>query len=82
MSKNKKDYSIDIRDINYFIDHVKNLEFRVSLLKQLGYKVGVNVVTKDCQEKDITIGKRKEIRIQIAPKTSTSPLVQCAIIES
>jgi len=81
MGKNKKDFSIDIRDINYFIDHVKNVDFRISLIKQLGYKVGVNVVTNDCQEKDITIGKRKEIRIQIAPKSSTSPLVKCAIIE-
>lgn len=82
MSKNKKDYSIDIRDINYFVDHVKNIDLRVSLIKQLGYKIGVNIATSDCQEKDITIGKRKEIRLQIAPKTSTSPLVQCAIIES
>lgn len=81
MGKNKKDFSIDIRDINYFIDHVKNVDFRISLIKQLGYKVGVNVVTNDCQEKDITIGKRKEIRIQIAPKLSISPLVKCAIIE-
>lgn len=81
MGKNKKDFSIDIRDINYFIDHVKNVDFRISLIKQLGYKVGVNVVTNDCQEKDITIGKRKEIRIQIAPKLSVSPLVKCAIIE-
>ena len=81
MGKNKKDVSIDIRDINYFIDHVKNVDFRISLIKQLGYKVGVNVVTNDCQEKDITIGKRKEIRIQIAPKLSVSPLVKCAIIE-
>lgn len=81
MGKNKKDFSIDIRDINYFIDHVKNIELRASLIKQLGYKIGVNVVTEDCQEKDITIGKRKEIRIQIAPKSSVSPLVKCAIIE-
>lgn len=81
MSKVKKDFSIDIRDINYFIDHVKNIDFRVSLIKQLGYKIGVNVVTKGCQEKDITIGKRKEIRIQIEPSKSLSPLVKCAIIE-
>ena len=81
MSKVKKDFSIDIRDINYFIDHVKNIDFRVSLIKQLGYKIGVNVITKSCQEKDITIGKRKEIRIQIEPSKSLSPLVKCAIIE-
>ena len=81
MSKIKKNFSIDIRDINYFIDHVKNIDFRVSLIRQLGYNIGVNVVTKGCQEKDITIGKRKEIRIQIEPSKSLSPLVKCAIIE-
>ena len=71
MGKKVKDISRDIRDINYFIDHVK----------ELGYKIGVNVATKDCCEKDITIGKRKETRIQIAPKEKHSPLVACAIIE-
>lgn len=81
MSKNKKDYSIDIMDINYFIDHVSNIDFRASLISELGYKIGVNVATKDCKEKDITIGKRNELRIQIAPMTHKSPLVKCAIVE-
>ena len=81
MSKKKKDSSIDIRDINYFIDHVKNVDLRIDIIKKLGYKIGVNVITDNCREKDITIGKRKEIRIQIAPKVASSPLVKCAIIE-
>lgn len=81
MSKKVKDISRDIRDINYFIDHVKEIDFRISLIKELGYKVGVNVATKDCREKDITIGKRKETRIQIAPKDKHIPLAICAIIE-
>ena len=81
MGKKVKDISRDIRDINYFIDHVKDIDFRVSLIKELGYKIGVNVATKDCCEKDITIGKRKETRIQIEPQNKRSPLVKCAIIE-
>lgn len=81
MGKKAKDISRDIRDINYFIDHVKEINFRISLIKELGYKIGVNVATKDCCEKDITIGKRKETRIQIEPKEKHSPLVACAIIE-
>jgi hypothetical protein len=81
MSKKVKDISRDIRDINYFIDHVKDIDFRISLIKELGYKIGVNVATKNCYEKDITIGKRKEARIQIMPKEKNSPLVACAIIE-
>jgi hypothetical protein len=81
MAKTKKDHAIDIRDINYFVDHVKNIELRTSLIKSLGYKIGVNVTTQGCNEKDITIGKRNEIRIQIAPKSNVSPLVACAIVE-
>ena len=81
MGKKVKDISRDIRDINYFIDHVKEIDFRISLIKELGYKIGVNVATKDCCEKDIIIGKRKETRIQIAPKDKHLPLATCAIIE-
>ena len=81
MGKKVKDISRDTRDINYFIDHVKEIDFRISLIKELGYKIGVNVATKDCCEKDIIIGNRKETRIQIAPKEKHSPLVACAIIE-
>lgn len=81
MAKKVKDHSRDIRDICYFIDHVKEIDFRISLIKELGYHIGVNIATKNCCEKDIIIGKRKEIRIQITPKEPKSPLVACAIIE-
>lgn len=77
----KKDASIDIRDINYFIDHVKDIDLRINIIKNLGYKIGVNVANSICKEKDITIGKRKEIRIQIEPISNKIPLVKCAIIE-
>jgi len=80
MAKNKKDFSLDIRDIGYFVDHVKDIDLRVDAIRQLGYKIGFNVWTEGCQEKSITIGKKNEIRMQITPKTSSSPLVKCAII--
>lgn len=81
MDKKIKKHSIDIRDICYFIDHVKNIDFRASLIKELGYKIGVNVLTKDSHEKMITIGKKGEIRLQISPNENKMPLVKCAIIE-
>lgn len=81
MAKKTRDRSIDIRDVCYFIDHVKEIDFRISLIKELGYQIGVNVVTKENKEKDIIIGKKNEIRIQIAPKDKNLPLAACAIIE-
>ena len=82
MSKKKRDTSRDYRDICYFVDHVKDIKLRVDLIKSLGYKIGVNIVKEGFdKEKTITLGKRKEYRIQIAPVLPHSPLVQCAIVE-
>jgi hypothetical protein len=81
-SKKTNNFKRDYRDICYFIDHVKDIDFRVDLIKSLGYKIGVNIVKgNDDKEKSITIGKRKEYRIQIAPTSRKSPLVKCAIVE-
>jgi hypothetical protein len=81
LSKKEK-FQRDYRDICYFVDHVRNIDFRISLIRSLGYKIGVNIVTsKDDKEKSITIGKRKEYRIQIAPVLPRSQIVQCAIVE-
>jgi hypothetical protein len=81
-SKKNNNFKRDYRDICYFIDHVKDIDFRISLIRSLGYKIGVNIVKSDeDKEKSITIGKRKEYRIQIAPVLPRSPLVQCAIVE-
>lgn len=81
MSKKRRDTSIDYRDICYFVDHVRDVKLRVDLIKSLGYKIGVNIVKEGDIEKSITIGKRNEMRIQIAPVVKSSPLVQCAIVE-
>ena len=81
-SKKNNNFKRDYRDICYFIDHVKDIDFRISLIRSLGYKIGVNIVRGDeDKEKVITVGKRNEYRIQIAPVLSHSPLVQCAIVE-
>ena len=81
LSKKEK-FQRDYRDICYFVDHVRNIDFRINLIRSLGYKIGVNIVTsKDDKEKSITIGKRKEYRIQIAPVLPRSQIVQCAIVE-
>ena len=80
MSKKRRDRTIDCRDICYFVDHVKDIKFRVDLIKSLGYKIGFNVAKQGDVEKTITVGKRNELRIQISPRVSNSPLVQCAIV--
>lgn len=77
----KKDRSRDVRDICYFIDHVKDINFRISLIQELGYRIGVDIATDGCKEKDIIIGKRKEYRIQIEPMEDKFTWVRCAIIE-
>ena len=75
----KELFDRDYRDICYFIDHVKNLELRLSILKYLGYQIGINVVTDNSKEKDIIIGKKKEKRIQITPKFNYAPVAQCLV---
>jgi hypothetical protein len=81
MSKSKKEINRDYRDICYFVDHVRDIKYRIDLIKSLGYKIGVNIVKEGDTEKSITVGKRKELRIQIAPVDKRSPLVTCAIVE-
>lgn len=79
--KIKKNFAIDYRDIGYFVKHVKDLDFRVDLIKSLGYRIGLNVVTKENKEMDITIGKRKETRIQITPQLGITPVAKCVVLE-
>ena len=81
MSKYKKAINRDYRDICYFVDHVRDIKLRIDLIRSLGYKIGVNIVREGDVEKTITVGKRKELRIQIAPVDKRSPLVTCAIVE-
>ena len=77
----KKSTTRDYRDICYFVDHVRDVKLRIDLIRSLGYHIGVNIVNDKSVEKSVTIGKRNEMRIQIAPVLPKSPLVQCAIVE-
>ena len=76
----KELFDRDYRDICYFIDHVKNIELRISILQSLGYQSGINVVDGHAREKDVIIGKRKEKRIQITPKFNYAPVAQCVVL--
>ena len=73
--------NIHYRDICYFIDHVKDLKFRISLIESLGYKIGVDVVGDDSKLKDVQVGKRGERRVQITQKIDKFPIVSCAIVD-
>ena len=81
-SKKDDNFKRDYRDICYFIKHVSDIDLRVDLIKSLGYKIGVNIVREGIdKEKSITIGKKKEYRIQITPPYKGTPLAKCAVIE-
>lgn len=75
-------YKRDYRDISYFVKHVKDTNLRVDILRQLGYKLGVDVAKKDSSEMTVIIGKKNEKRIQITPIEGKYPLVMCVILES
>jgi hypothetical protein len=78
----KKDYTRDFNDIEYFIDHVSDIKARIDVIQKLGYKIGVDVVTKETDiVKKVIVGKRGELRIQIAPAEKGLPLAKCVILE-
>lgn len=78
----KKDYTRDFNDIEYFIDHVADIDARVDVIKKLGYKIGVDVVTEGTNVvKKVILGKRGELRIQIAPAPKGLPLAKCVILD-
>ena len=43
---------IDYRDICYMIDHINILSTRCDVIEKLGYRVGVDIVSKDCGTKN------------------------------
>ncbi len=77
-----KNYTRDFNDIEYFIDHVHNIDARIDVLQKLGYKIGVDIVTKETNiVKKVIVGKRGELRIQVAPAPKGLPLAKCVILE-
>jgi len=78
----KKDYTRDFNDIEYFIDHVHNIDARIDVLKKMGYKTGFDVVNSETDKvKKVIVGKKGELRIQIAPAKKGLPIAQCIILE-
>lgn len=77
---NKFKKSRDYVDISYFIDHVNDIEFRISLLEELGYRIGTMIVKHDLGVKNVIIDKKKEIRMQITPKFKNINIARCIII--
>lgn len=73
--------SQDFIDISYMIDHVKDIDFRLSLIEELGYKLGTSIVKEDLGVKNIVIGKKNEIRMQVTPKFNNINIARCVIIE-
>ena len=81
-NKMNKNYERDFKDIEYFIDHVDNIDARIDTIRLLGYKIGVDVVTKETDVvKKVIVGKKGELRVQIAPAMKGINLAKCAIIE-
>jgi hypothetical protein len=78
----KKDFTRDLKDIAYFIDHVDYINARVDVLEKMGYRVGVDVVNKETDKVGKVIdGKKGELRVQIAPAQKGLPLAKCVILE-
>lgn len=78
----KKDFTRDLKDIAYFIDHVDYINARVDVLEKMGYKIGVDVVNKETDKVGKAIvGKKGELRVQIAPAQKGLPLAKCVILE-
>ena len=78
----KKDFTRDLKDIAYFIDHVDYISARVDVLEKMGYKIGVDVVNKETDKVGkVIVGKKGELRVQIAPAQKGLPLAKCVILE-
>ena len=73
--------SQDFIDISYMIDHVEDIKFRLSLLEELGYKLGASIVKTDLGVKHISIGKKNEIRMQVTPKYKNINIATCVVVE-
>ncbi len=86
MSKKNKIHlfkqSQDYKDICYMIDHVKDISVRLDILEKLGYHIGNDIVKFDLGVKNIIIGKRNEIRIQVTPKYKNINIANCAILNN
>lgn len=74
--------SIDYRDICYFIEHVKNISFRKSLLEELGYRIGIEFPKTNNQLYNVYIGKKNDLRMFITDKFKDVNLAYSIILEN
>lgn len=83
MSKriDKFKHTQDYIDICYMIEHVEDDEVRLDVLQCLGYKIGIDIIQIDNGVKNIYIGKKNEIRMQVTPKFKNVNIARCVIIE-
>ena len=78
----RKNYDRDFKDIEYFIDHVTNIDARLDVLKKLGYKIGLDIVNEKTDVvKRVLVGKKGELRIQVTPKDKRLPIAKCVILD-
>lgn len=82
LTKPVKEYITDIGDINWVINHVHDLYPRLSVLQDLGFKIGKDpYISSDVSYiKSAKVGKRGEMRIQVSRKLKKCPFVYCAIL--
>lgn len=73
--------SQDYIDICYMIDHVKEYDVRANVLESLGYKIGFDIIKIDKGVKNIYLGKKNEIRMQVTPKFKNINIAKCVIID-
>lgn len=75
--------SQDYIDISYFIKHVNDINYRKSLLEELGYKIGVEFPRKTkTDENSIYIGKKNDLRFQISKRLPSTNLAWSIILDN
>lgn len=70
----------DYVDICYMVDHIKDINVRLSVLAELGYQIGVDINRSDMKPKDVKIGKKGDIRVQVSRKLKGVNMVKTVIL--
>lgn len=76
--------TIDYRVISYFVDSIRSISIRLSILEELGYNIGIQVVQETPIEikKDIIRGKNGKLRMLVTNRIKTTNYAKCIIIEN
>lgn len=82
LSKPFKDYITDFGDINWVINHVGDLQQRLSVLRDLGYQLDTDpyIDKKTSFIKSAKIGNEGEIRLQVSRKLKNRSYVYCVVL--